>query len=145
MSTTMQQDLIEKLEQRLGRVYTQQRLGIEREHEQMRGYDIDAPSGDNAHASDVHRENRIATQSHREYWLSTDLHPKDWRSVRSLIRNSLKLTGLYGPGHRNTERIEIRHNDVKLRGLALALRGLHNPAPERPPRGHERGRNAAAH
>jgi hypothetical protein len=39
----MQRELIEQLEQRLGRIYVQQRLGIEKDHEEIFGYDIAFP------------------------------------------------------------------------------------------------------
>jgi hypothetical protein len=104
----MRREFIEKLEQRLGRVYVQQRLGIERDHEKTFGYEIDFPirghypesdsPGETLHFNPVQRETRFATQGHREYWLSAEVHPADWYSVRSLIRYSLKLAGLYARG-----------------------------------------------
>ena len=129
----MQRELIEHLEQRLGRIYVQQRLGIEKDHEEIFGYDIDSPirehypnnahPGEPSHFNPVHREMRFATQGHREYWLSAEVHPADWYSVRSLIRCSLKLAGLYGRGNRNTERIVVRRHDVRLRGLPVQFEG----------------------
>jgi uncharacterized protein len=129
-----QQELIEKLEQRLGRFYVQQRLGIEKDHEETFGYDVDFPIREHypknaspeeaLHFNLAHREMRFATQGHREYWLSTSVHPADWYSVRSLIRFSLKLTGLYGRGNRNTERIVIRHHDIPLDGLPVRFEGF---------------------
>jgi predicted MPP superfamily phosphohydrolase len=129
----MQRELIEKLERRLGRVYVQQRLGIERDHEETFGYQIDSPireqyldnsSGEKFHFNTLHREMRAATQGHREYWLSTSVHPADRYSVRSLMRLSLRLAGLYARGNRNAERIVIRRNDVQLRGLPVRFEGF---------------------
>jgi hypothetical protein len=130
----MRREFIEKLEQRLGRVYVQQRLGIERDHEKTFGYEIDFPirghypesdsPGETLHFNPVQRETRFATQGHREYWLSAEVHPADWYSVRSLIRYSLKLAGLYARGNRNTQRIEIRRHDVRLAGLPARFEGF---------------------
>jgi uncharacterized protein len=128
-----QQKLIEKLEQRLGRLYVQQRLGIERDHEGTFGYQIDSPirehyldksSSEKCHFNPLHRELRAATQGHREYWLSASVNPTDWYSVRSLMRLSLKLAGLYARGNRNTERIVIRRHDVRMRGLPVRFEGF---------------------
>jgi hypothetical protein len=35
-------------------------------------------------------------------------HIENWYSVHSLIRNTLKLVGLYRRGRKNTERIQVR-------------------------------------
>jgi predicted MPP superfamily phosphohydrolase len=79
----MQEDILAKLEQRLGRVHAKQRLGIETAHEaQVFGQGINF------------------------------FHIENWYSVHSVIRNTLKLTGLYERGKRNAERIVVRHNEV---------------------------------
>jgi uncharacterized protein len=79
----MHEDLLAKLEQRLGRVHAKQRLAIETDHEaQAFGQGL------------------------------TFFHLENWYSVHSVIRNTLKLAGLYGRGKRNAERIVVRHNDV---------------------------------
>ena len=79
----MQQDLSAKLEQRLGRVHARQRLGIEKDYEQrVFGHGINF------------------------------FHIENWYSIHSIIRNSLKLTGLYWRGCKNAERVQIRHNLV---------------------------------
>lgn len=84
----MNEDLLAKLEQRLGRVHAKQRLGIETDHEaQLFGQGL------------------------------TFFHLENWYSVHSVIRNALRLVGLYGRGKRNAERIVLRHNDVWFKEL----------------------------
>jgi len=79
----MHEDILAKLAQRLGRVHAKQRLGIETDHEaQVFGQGINF------------------------------FHIENWYSVHSVIRNTLKLAGLYARGKRNAERIFVRHNDV---------------------------------
>jgi uncharacterized protein len=59
---SMQQDILAKLEQRLGRVHARQRLGIEKDYEQrVFGHGINF------------------------------FHIENWYSIHSVIRNSLKL------------------------------------------------------
>jgi uncharacterized protein len=108
----MRQDqaVLEKLERRLGRVHASQRLGVEREHEAIFGHGINF------------------------------FHPENWYSTHAIFRLALKLTGLYGRGHKNTTRIQIRHNSLELADLPASFDGftlLHvsdmhadmNPAP----------------
>ncbi len=84
----MNEDLLAKLEQRLGPVHAKQRLGIETDHEaQLFGQGL------------------------------TFFHLENWYSVHSVIRNALRLAGLYGRGRRNAERIMLRHNDVWFKEL----------------------------
>jgi uncharacterized protein len=91
----MQQDIIAKLEQRLGRVHARQRLGIEKDYEQrVFGHGINF------------------------------FHIENWYSIHSVIRNSLKLTGLYWRGCKNAERIEVRHNLVRRGDLPLLFNGF---------------------
>jgi predicted MPP superfamily phosphohydrolase len=87
LGPSTQEDIFLKLERRLGRVHAQQRLGIEKDHENIFGQGINF------------------------------FHPENWYSVHSVIRNALKLTGLYWRGCKNTERIQVRHNEIKLQGL----------------------------
>jgi predicted MPP superfamily phosphohydrolase len=82
-----QDEIFLKLERRLGRVHAQQRLGVEKDHEDIFGHGINF------------------------------FHPENWYSVHSLIRNVLKLTGLYWRGCKNSERIQVRHNEIKARNL----------------------------
>jgi predicted MPP superfamily phosphohydrolase len=91
----MHEDLLAKLEQRLGRVHAKQRLGIETDHEaQAFGQGL------------------------------TFFHIENWYSVHSVIRNTLKLAGLYGRGRRNAERVVVRHNDVRFRELPPLFDGF---------------------
>ena len=89
-----QEDIFLKLERRLGRVHAQQRLGIEKDHENIFGQGINF------------------------------FHPENWYSVHSAIRNTLKLTGLYWRGCKNTERIQVRHNEIKLQELPTLFDGF---------------------
>jgi predicted MPP superfamily phosphohydrolase len=91
----IKKDIIEILEERLGRVHARQRLGIEDEdHARVFGGGLNF------------------------------FHLENWYSSHSLIRNTLKLTGLYWRGRRNSECIQVRHNPVKLRGLAPSFDGF---------------------
>ena len=91
----MHEDILAKLEQRLGRVHAKQRLGIETDHEaQMFGQGINF------------------------------FHIENWYSVHSVIRNTLKLAGLYERGKRNAERIFVRHNDVWFAELPALFDGF---------------------
>ncbi len=88
-------DLLEKLEQRLGRLHARQRLGIERDYEaHIFGHGINF------------------------------FHIENWYSIHSVIRNTLKLTGLYWRGRRNAENIQVRHHNVKLPGLPASFDGF---------------------
>src|ERR1700746_1847859 len=83
------------LEKRLGRRQAKQRLGIETDHEaQVFGQGLNF------------------------------FHVENWYSVHSVIRNALRLAGLYGRGRRNAERVELRHNDVKSALLPPAFDGF---------------------
>ena len=91
----MEHDVLSKLEWRLGRVYTRQRLGIEKDHER---------------------------------WVFGGglnfFHLENWYSIHSVIRVSLKLTGLYGRGCSNAERIQVRQNYVRQKDLPRAFDGF---------------------
>jgi predicted MPP superfamily phosphohydrolase len=79
----MDDDVLKKLEQRLGPLHARQRLGIERDHEaQIFGQGLNF------------------------------FHIENWYSIHSLIRLTLKLSGLYWRGVRNAENIQIRHNHI---------------------------------
>src|SRR5512147_1453261 len=92
---SLTEDLIAKLEQRLGRLHARQRLGIERDYEaHILGHGINF------------------------------FHIENWYSIHSVIRNTLKLTGLYWRGCRNAANIQVRHHHVKLPGLPLAFDGF---------------------
>jgi len=91
----MNQDVKSKLEQRLGSLHARQRLGIETDHEaQIFGQGINF------------------------------FHIENWYSVHSLIRNGLKLIGLYQRGLKNAEQIQVRHNYVRSRKLPRSFNGF---------------------
>ena len=84
-----------KQEQRLGTLHARQRLGIEKDHEAQ-----------------------IFGQG------TNFFHIENWYSVHSLIRDGLKLTGLYQRGLKNAERIEVRHNRIRSHKLPRAFNGF---------------------
>lgn len=80
-ASQVEDELLSRLEQRLGRIHARQRLGIETDHEaQIFGQGLNF------------------------------FHIENWYSFHSLIRNLLKLSGLYGRGRRNAEDIVVKHN-----------------------------------
>lgn len=91
----MDNEILQQLESRLGPLHARQRLGIERENQpRVFGNGINF------------------------------FHPENWYSVHSLIRNSLRLVGLYGRGVRNTLDIQVRENPVLIEGLPPAFDGF---------------------
>jgi uncharacterized protein len=91
----MGDDILQKLERRLGRLHARQRIGIEDDHEaRMLG------RGQNF------------------------FHPRKWRRSPTIIRSALKLTGLYRRAQKNAERIQIRHLDIELPGLPSLFDGF---------------------
>lgn len=89
------QGLVQTLEQRLGRLHARQRLGIEKDYEaHIFGHGINF------------------------------FHIENWYSIHSVIRNTLKLTGLYWRGCRNAENIQVRHHDVRRPELPTAFDGF---------------------
>jgi predicted MPP superfamily phosphohydrolase len=90
----MDQQIIDQLERRLGRLYATQRLGIERDHEA------------------------------RVFGGGTNFfHIENWYKGEALIRTVLKLTGLYRRGQRNAQRIEVRRNIIRSPRLPKAFDG----------------------
>ena len=83
------------LEQRFGRLYARQRLGIEHDHEVL-----------------------MAARSRRRVRL------RRWYRHPALVRRTLKLTGLYWWAARNAGRIQIRRNPVCLSALPAAFDGF---------------------
>src|SRR3981081_177389 len=80
--------VLNKLERRLGGFHARQRLGIETDHEaQIFGQGINF------------------------------FHIENWYSIHSVIRTTLKLTGLYRRGRKNAERIQVKHNDISFKAL----------------------------
>ncbi|MGC8550953.1 MAG: metallophosphoesterase [Acidobacteriaceae bacterium] len=87
------QQILTRLEQRLGRVHARQRLGIEHDHESVFGHG-------------------------RSFF-----HPENWYSSHALFKAALKLTGLYAVGLRNAQNIRILTNPVSLPHLPPAFHG----------------------
>jgi predicted MPP superfamily phosphohydrolase len=85
----------EALQQRVGRVHLQQRLGIEKDYER-----------------------RVFGQGRNFF------HIENWYSVHSVIRNSLRLFLLHGRGRRNARDIRLNTNDVYLSNLPEAFSGF---------------------
>ncbi len=84
-----------KLEKRLGSLHAKQRLGIERDHEaQIFGQGINF------------------------------FHIENWYSIHSVIRNALRLLGLYRRGQKNAERIQVRHNHIRSSKLPSDFNGF---------------------
>jgi predicted MPP superfamily phosphohydrolase len=82
------------LQERVGRVHLQQRLGIEQEYER-----------------------RVFGQGRNFF------HIENWYSIHSIIRNSLRLCLLHGRGRRNARDIRVCSNDVHLGGLPGTFAG----------------------
>jgi predicted MPP superfamily phosphohydrolase len=91
----MDEDIWRKLAERLGPLHAKQRLGIETDSE--------------------------AQNFGQSLFL---LHIGNWYPVPSVIRNTLKLTGLYWRGRRNTESILIKRNDVMFKDLPPLFDGF---------------------
>src|SRR5216683_6613274 len=94
-SASMNEDLLEGLERRLGRLHARQRIGIEDDNEA-----------------------RVFGRGLNYF------HPENWYYSPTIIRNALKLTGLYRRARRNAERIQIRHHDIQLSRLPAAFDGF---------------------
>jgi predicted MPP superfamily phosphohydrolase len=92
---SLNHDVLEKLEKRLGRLHAKQRLGIEDDH-----------------------EGRVFGQGLNFF------HPENWRRSPWIIRNALKLTGLYWRGRKNAENIQVRRHDVRLPDLPRSFDGF---------------------
>jgi predicted MPP superfamily phosphohydrolase len=91
----MNDAVLGKLEQRLGRLHARQRLGIENDHEaQIFGQGLNF------------------------------FHIENWYSSHALIRAGLMLMGLYWRGQRNAENIQVKHNDVGSSTLPPAFDGF---------------------
>ena len=91
----MNEAILKKLEQRLGRLHARLRLGIETDHEaQIFGQGI------------------------------TFFHIENWYSIHSVIRATLWLMGLYWRGRKNAEKIQVRHNHISLKTLPRQFEGF---------------------
>jgi uncharacterized protein len=90
----MDEDILRKLEERLGPLHARRRLGIETDHEaQVFGQGL------------------------------TFFHLENLYLAPTVIRNVLKLTGLYWRARRNAERIIVRRNDLKFAALPTLFDG----------------------
>jgi len=94
-SVRTDEDILEKLERRLGRLHAKQRIGIEDDHEA-----------------------RMLRRGLHFF------HPRKWRRSPTIIRSALKLTGLYRRARKNAERIQIRHHDIQLPRLPTSFDGF---------------------
>ena len=91
----MNEALLHKLERRLGRLQAAQRLGIETDHEaQIFGQGVNF------------------------------FHLENWCSMHSVIRTTLKLTGLYRRGCKNAERVQVKHNKIGMKTLPSRFDGF---------------------
>jgi uncharacterized protein len=95
INVSMNQDIIEKLEQRLGRLHAKLRLGIEDDH-----------------------EGRVFGQGINFF------HPENWYFSPTVIRGALKLSGLYGRARRNAEDVQIRRHDIIVPELPQGFNGF---------------------
>lgn len=83
-----------ELEHRCERLSVQQRLAVETAHEQR-----------------VRRAGGF-------------FHIESWYSIHSVIRNALRMTGLYGRARRNAETLIVRHNPLVFRNLPPSFEGF---------------------
>ncbi len=87
--------LVNRLEQRLGRLHARQRLGIEADHEaQIFGQGLNF------------------------------FHLENWYSVHAVIRGVFKLSGLYWRGLRNAADVRVRITDLGFAALPPAFEGF---------------------
>jgi predicted MPP superfamily phosphohydrolase len=87
-----EEETVGALERRLGQLYARQRLGIEKDHEAQKfGQGLNF------------------------------FHIENWHSSPWLIRNSLRLMGLYRRAQRNAERLVVKHNPLWCSRLPLSF------------------------
>jgi predicted MPP superfamily phosphohydrolase len=76
----------------------------------------------------LHFRRRVAIEErHADYLIRRGFNIsriENWYSVYPLIRNLLKVTGLYWRGFRNTAQIQIRHNRVKHASVPKLFKGF---------------------
>ena len=76
----------------------------------------------------MHARQRLGIETDHEAQIFgqglTFFHLENWYSARSVIRNTLKLTGLYWRARRNAERIVVKHNDVVFKDLPPLFDGF---------------------
>lgn len=91
----MKSEVPDELTRRLGRLHARQRLGIEQAYEAR------------------------VFGGGRSFF-----HLENWYSIHSVIRTALRLSGLYGRGRRNAERVELRHNELQFAELPPLFDGF---------------------
>ena len=91
-SSSLDDEKLALLQQRVGRIHLQQRLGIERVYER-----------------------KVFGQGRNFF------HIENWYALRSIIRNSLRLVLLHGRARRNARQIKVRHNHISLPHLPAAF------------------------
>src|SRR6516225_8021449 len=89
------EEILEKLQRRLGRVHARQRIGIEDDSEA-----------------------RVFGQGLNFF------HPENWRRSPAVIRTALQLTGLYWRARKNAENVQIRCHDIRLSRLPSSFDGF---------------------
>jgi predicted MPP superfamily phosphohydrolase len=97
VAVTMLSDdqILQQLEQRLGKLHARQRIGIERDHEaQIFGYGLNF------------------------------FHPENWYAMHSVLASILKITGVYWWGERNAAAVQVRHNTIASAKLPPAFDGF---------------------
>jgi predicted MPP superfamily phosphohydrolase len=88
-------DIVARLEERLGRLHARQRLGIESAHEaQIFGQGLNF------------------------------FHIENWYSAGAVIRVALQLSGLYWRARRNADRVAVRRNEIRSPTLPPAFDGF---------------------
>ncbi|TIT17873.1 MAG: metallophosphoesterase [Mesorhizobium sp.] len=88
-------DISPRLDERLGRIHARQRLGVEEDHEaQVFGQGLNF------------------------------FHLENWYSIHAVIRNGLRLTGLYGRGRRNAANVQLRVNNITSASLPRSFEGF---------------------
>src|ERR1700676_4700232 len=91
----MSDELLRKLEERLGPLHARQRLGIEKDHEaQVLGQGL------------------------------TFFHLENWYPLRFIVRTHLKLSCLYWRARRNAKSIVVRRAPLSFAELPTAFHGL---------------------
>jgi predicted MPP superfamily phosphohydrolase len=91
----MKETITSKLERRMGRLHARQRLGIEKDQDAR----IFGPG-------------------------LNFFHIENWYSIHSVIRNTLRLVGLYRRAAANAAEIQVRHNDLHMKHLPKSFDGF---------------------
>src|SRR5260370_18781896 len=89
-----EKDLLERLQERLGKGHAQQRLQMEKDYEESFNGRFNL------------------------------LNPDKWYSIYSVLTHVLKLIGLHDLGTKNTERVQLRENHVRLTDLPTGFDGF---------------------